>query len=78
MAEQAHTPGLSAPQRRLLRDMGRWGEVGPDAEDVAGCHGAAFNKVLDALIRKGMADENGGITPTGRAAIAKASGISTN
>jgi hypothetical protein len=45
---------LSNSQRRLLKDIARWGELGPDAEDVAGCHGAAFEAVLSALERKGL------------------------
>lgn len=52
---------LTHAQTALLRDCERWGEIGPDAEDIAGCHGAAFNAVVDALIRKGYLTDDGRI-----------------
>ena len=47
---------LSPAMRALYRDCQRWGEIGPDAEDVAGCHGAAFQRVVSGLIARGLHD----------------------
>lgn len=59
---------LSSAMRRLICDCARWGEIGPDAEDAAGCHGAAFDRVVYALITRGLLEKDGGITAAGRAA----------
>lgn len=62
--EAKHTPGrdLSPAMRRLLKDCMAWGEIGPDAEDVAGCHGAAFNRVVSGLIARGLLKPDGSIS----------------
>lgn len=53
----AHPPGrISRAQLGLLRDIAKFGEIGPDGEYAAGCHGAAFDRVLDALYRKGLVE----------------------
>lgn len=45
-------PGTKA-QAELLRELARHGEVTPEAEEAAGCKGAAFVRVLQALKRRG-------------------------
>jgi hypothetical protein len=53
---------LTPAMRRLIKDCVRWGEIGPDAEDVAGCHGAAFNRVVGGLISRGLLKPDGSIS----------------
>lgn len=63
--------GVSPTQMRVLRELVRFGgEMNPDAELAAGCFGAAFAKVRDALINKGLVDETGMITDAGSAIVA--------
>lgn len=56
------TRDLTKAQRALFKDCLRWGEIGPDAEEVAGCHGAAFQRVVRALINKGLLNDNGSLS----------------
>jgi hypothetical protein len=69
---------LSKPQRRLLRGLLRWGELSPDAESEVGCTGAAFEAVIAAVQRRGLAEirTEGGctflaVTDCGRAALSQ-------
>ncbi len=53
---------LTPAMHRLIKDCVRWGEIGPDAEDVAGCHGAAFGRVVSGLISRGLLKDDGSIS----------------
>ena len=40
---------------KLLRLIERWGgDLAPDAEDLIGCQGAAFDAVIGALLYRGF------------------------
>lgn len=60
-------------QAGLLREIERWGELSMDAEHATGCHGAAFERVLRAIERRGWieGDQTVGmrLTPKGRCAL---------
>lgn len=79
MSSESNGGTVSTAQFGLLRDIAKFGEISPDAEYAAGCHGAAFDRVLDALYRKGLVelkstDDKGanwtGLTEAGRSIIA--------
>ncbi len=56
-----HGHRLSRAAKRFYHDCQVWGEIGPDAEDIAGCHGAAFQAVVSSLIRSGYLNDDGSI-----------------
>lgn len=45
-------------QAGLMCEIKRYGELSMDAEHAAGCHGAAFNRVLGSLERRGWITGN--------------------
>jgi hypothetical protein len=69
-------PNLSPAMLRELRSINRWGAPSDPAE-WHGCGALWFHareRVLSALIRRGLIEDAETITEAGRAAIAKAQG----
>ncbi len=69
----------SRAQTGLMREIERYGELSMDAEHAAGCHGAAFNRVLDSLTRRGWIEGNqsDGMRLTFQGRMALVNGVSS-